>query len=94
MTNPKIIENGTAVETISWHVSTARAMISANTSTPAERWVATKFPPLPSISISEPDKKETDPIALLNKAYEALPPEDRDEMDIWDCTIKDGLEDE
>ena len=36
-------------------------------------------------------KKETDPITLLNRAYEALPPEDRDEMDVWDCTIKDGL---
>ena len=36
--------------------------------------------------------RETDSIALLNKAYEALPPEDRDEMDVWDSTIKDGLE--
>jgi|GEM_PF-5005636 len=42
----------------------------------------------------KPEKEENDPIVLLNKAYEALPPEDRDEMEIWDCTIKDGLEDE
>lgn len=35
-----------------------------------------------------------DPISLLNQAYKALRSEDRDEMEVWDCTIKDGLEDE
>jgi len=29
-----------------------------------------------------------------NKAYEKLPLEDRHELDAWDCTLQDGLEDE
>ena len=92
MINLKKNENGTAADVISSHVSTARVMIPDNNCTSAERWLNLEFSQIPYMP--KPEKEENDPIVLLNKAYEALPPEDRDEMEIWDCTIKDGLEDE
>jgi len=30
---------------------------------------------------------------ILHKQYEKLPEDDRHEMDIWDATLNDGLED-
>ena len=94
MASLKKIENGTASDVISWNVSTARTMVFVDTSTSNDRLFTTIYP-LPILRTPLPDKnKITDPITLLNKAYEALPPNDRDEMGFWDCTNKDGLEDE
>jgi len=88
----KKIENGTGADIISWHFSTARVTVSPNTSTSNEGWLPMEFYPIPDVVI--PENEGLDPIALLNRAYEALPPEERDEMELWDCTIKDGLDEE
>ncbi len=42
------------------------------------------------MDIVKPSKEQL--LRLANEAYAALDPDDRDEMDVWDATIKDGLE--
>lgn len=88
----------TPAELITSHLCTAISTIPINTSTgessnPSELVIIPFNQFAPNLTHIV-DKEEVAPIAMLNEAYSALNPDDRGEMDIWDCTLKDGLEDE
>lgn len=93
---PTIINTPAELETS--HFCTAISTIPINTSTVESsnpsNFVIIPFNQFAPNLIHIIDKEEADPIAMLNEAYFALDPEDRDEMDVWDCTLKDGLKDE
>lgn len=81
--------NGTAVSSAT--VGTATAAPSFNYSPHRifyERLLPVHAGPMAAQKISKDEF-----LKMANQAYAALAPEDRDEMEIWDTTIKDGLED-
>jgi len=88
----KFIQTGTA---------SSNASVDMGSSLPSNQFhvfFLKNITPIPTIFVKDkPQNKKVDREAFLemaNRAYAALKEEDRDEMDIWDSTINDGLDDD
>lgn len=92
MNDPNIyIQNGSDATSLSFDASN-NTFTSMNQTTGGEHivtfWAA---PSAPALTLEPTDN---DFFLALHKAYAALPADDRHELNIWDATLEDGLDED